>query len=111
MRTAILPLVAIASASLLAAAPFTTRPAASGAPACLDAIHGTWRGPGTILGRSIVMEQVWAPALNGAFSELRMRHLPTDTSTRAAFEGRGFYRAVGARAADSVHGSWHDSRG
>lgn len=81
------------------------------APDCIDALRGSWRGPGTVLGRPIVMEQEWAPALNGAFSELRMRHLPSDTSTRASFEGRGLYRAVGTRAADSVHGSWHDSRG
>lgn len=86
------------------------------APACLDSLHGTWRGPGTILGRAIVMEQRWSPALGGAFTELQMKHLVSDTSSRAVFEGRGLYRAVGARAAevraaDSVHGTWHDSRG
>lgn len=40
-----------------------------------------------------------------------MRYLPSDTGTRAVFEGRGFHRSAGARAADSVHGTWHDSRG
>jgi hypothetical protein len=83
----------------------------SGRPACLDALHGSWRGPGTILGRAIVMEQAWSPALGGAFTELRMRHLTTDTSARAMFEGRGLYRPAGAAHPDSLHGTWHDSRG
>jgi hypothetical protein len=81
------------------------------APGCIDALSGTWRGPGTLLGRAIVMEQAWSPALGGAFTELRMRHLATDTSSRATFEGRGLYRRASAEQPDSVHGTWADSRG
>jgi hypothetical protein len=32
------------------------------ATACLDGLHGTWRGPGTVLNRPIVMEQSFALA-------------------------------------------------
>ena len=66
-----------------------------------------WRGPGSVLGRAIIMEQEWGPAVGDAFTQLRMRHLASDSSTRASFEGLGLYRASG----DSVRGSWHDSRG
>jgi len=74
---------------------------------CLQALHGRWVGPGTVLGRSISMEQDWSPALRGAFTELRMRHVAPDSSARVSFEGRGLYRAT----RDSVTGSWHDLRG
>lgn len=77
---------------------------------CLSRFHGTWRGPGTVLGRPVVMEQQWGIALGGAFHELRMRHLATDTSTAAQFEGRGFYRTLRDRP-DSVSGAWFDARG
>jgi hypothetical protein len=53
------------------------------------------------------MEQDWALAVGDAFTQLRMRHLASDGSSRASFEGLGLYRAVG----DSVRGNWHDSRG
>jgi len=78
---------------------------------CLAALVGTWRGPGTVLGRTIVMEQIFAPALMGRYTEQRMRHLATDTSSRASFEGRGFYRPSGAAAPDSITGTWMDARG
>jgi len=81
------------------------------ATACLDGLQGTWRGPGTVLNRPIVMEQTFAPALLGRFTEQRMRHLASDTASRASFEGRAFYRPVGASQPDSVSGSWLDARG
>lgn len=57
------------------------------------------------------MEQRWAPALQGRFHELQMRHLATDTSSQAAFEGRGFYRSAAVPASDSITGTWMDGRG
>lgn len=78
---------------------------------CLAALVGTWRGPGTVLGRTIVMEQIFAPALMGRYTEQRMRHLASDTSSRAMFEGRGFYRQVSVAAPDSITGTWMDARG
>jgi hypothetical protein len=81
------------------------------ASACLEGLHGTWRGPGAVLNRPIVMEQVFAPALLGRFTEQRMRHLASDTTARAMFEGRAFYRPVGATAPDSASGTWFDARG
>lgn len=74
---------------------------------CLSSLHGRWRGPGTVLGRAITMEQDWASAVGGAFTSLTMRHLPADGGTTASFQGLGVYRARG----DSVSGTWHDSRG
>jgi len=84
---------------------------ATDASACLTELLGTWRGPGTVLGRSIVMEQRWQRSVMGAFVELQMRHFASDTSARASFEGRGFYRPTGANAPDSVGGTWLDARG
>jgi hypothetical protein len=84
---------------------------APAASACLTSLLGTWRGPGVVLGRQIIMEQRWERVMAGAFTELTMRHLATDTSTRPSFEGRGFYRAVGAGAPDSLTGTWFDARG
>ena len=81
--------------------------AQSATASCLRALHGSWRGPGAVLGRAIVMEQEWTLAVADAFTQLRMRHLTSDSSSRASFEGLGLYRASG----DSVRGSWHDSRG
>ncbi len=78
---------------------------------CLRGFHGVWRGSGRVVGRAVVMEQNWNPAMNGAFTEMRMRHLATDTSTVPSFEGRGFYRATGSRAPDSLGGTWLDARG
>ncbi|MEQ1691314.1 MAG: hypothetical protein ABMA00_08525 [Gemmatimonas sp.] len=80
---------------------------AQNATTCLRALHGSWRGPGTVLGRAIVMEQEWGLAVGDAFTQLSMRHLAADSSTRASFQGLGLYRASG----DSVRGNWHDSRG
>ncbi len=77
------------------------------ATSCLSSLHGSWRGPGTVLGRAITMEQDWASAVGGAFTSLSMRHLPADGGTTASFQGLGIYRARG----DSVMGTWHDSRG
>lgn len=75
---------------------------------CLTALAGRWVGPGRVANRDVVMDQEWRPAVQGAFSELRMVHrAPTDTA-RVVFEGRGFYRA---KAADSVAGAWFDARG
>jgi hypothetical protein len=70
-------------------------------------LHGQWRGPGTVLGRAITMEQDWTSAVGGAFTSLTMRHMPADGGTTASFQGLGVYRARG----DSVTGTWHDSRG
>lgn len=81
----------------------------SAAASCLANLHGTWRGPGTILGRPVVMEQRWQPALRGAFTEMSMQHFVSDTSTVPQFEGRGFYRS--RTGSDSVSGSWLDARG
>jgi hypothetical protein len=78
---------------------------------CLTALSGAWRGPGVVLGRSIVMDQRWEPVISGAFTELTMRHFASDSSTRPSFEGRGFYRIVGTRAPDSLAGTWLDMRG
>ena len=80
---------------------------AQGTTPCLEGLHGSWRGPGRVAGRDILMQQDWRPALGGAFSELIMtHHLPAD-STRVVFEGRGFYRATG----DTIGGTWMDARG
>jgi hypothetical protein len=81
------------------------------ATACLDGLHGTWRGPGSVMNRAIVMEQTFTPALLGRFTEQRMRHLASDTATRPMFEGRAMYRAAGAAQPDSVSGQWFDARG
>ena len=78
---------------------------------CLTALSGAWRGPGVVLGRSIVMDQRWEPAMSGAFTELTMRHFASGSSARPSFEGRGFYRMIGARAPDSLAGTWLDMRG
>lgn len=78
---------------------------------CLDAFEGVWRGNGSVLGRTIVMEQRWSRALMGSFHELQMRHLVSDTSGKAAFEGRGFYRSIGSAVPDSIRGIWMDGRG
>lgn len=84
-------------------------PAQAANGSCLANLHGTWRGTGSVLGRPIVMEQHWEPAMRGSFTELTMRHLATDSSTVAQFEGRGFYRA--RAGSDSVTGTWFDARG
>lgn len=101
--------------SCLALAAVGERAGAQAAPladgSCLSELIGTWRGPGVVLGRPIVMEQRWERAISGAFSELTMRHFTTDTSTRPAFEGRGFYRMEDAGAPDSIAGTWFDARG
>ena len=80
-------------------------------PSCLTALSGEWRGPGIVLGRSIVMDQRWAPAISGAFTGLTMRHFASNSSTVPSFEGRGFYRMIGVRAPDSLAGTWLDMRG
>lgn len=84
-------------------------PAQAAGGSCLANLHGTWRGTGTVLGRPVVMEQRWEPAMSGSFTELTMRHFATDTSSVAQFEGRGFYRA--RAGSDSVTGTWFDARG
>jgi hypothetical protein len=81
------------------------------ATACLEGFHGTWRGPGTVLNRAVVMEQQFAPALLARYTEQRMRHLASDSATRPTFEGRAFYRALGPAQGDSVGGTWLDARG
>lgn len=59
---------------------------------CLSSLHGRWRGPGTVLGRAITVEQDWASAVGGAFTSLTMRLqtvAPRPPSKAWASIGRG----------------------
>ena len=94
---------ALIAALLLAmtpAAALAQQPGAAHPTAALSWLTGTWRGPGTMMGRPSEASFTVSPVLGGRFLEFSYRAGP--------FEGRAFYRPL----ADSAwQASWFDNRG
>jgi ribosomal protein S16 len=94
-------------------APAQTAGPASGEPAIVARLLGTWRGAGIVTGRASEMTMTWERAVGGAFLHLRFRNAMAASATRPAevFEARGYYRVVAASGTTAGTGTWIDSRG
>ena len=91
-----------------AAALIAAQPAASQPPplAPLSWLAGEWKGSGASFGSPGTADLAIAPALGGKFYELHYR-VATGGARPFNFEGRAFYRPVGA----AWQAQWFDSRG
>lgn len=100
---------AAASLMLLAAAPSgqaqTPAPAGDTRPALLRALDGNWRMSGDVKGKAVNYAMAAAPALQGTFTEMRMK----DVQVPAKYEAVVFLGVD--QASQTVIAHWMDSFG
>jgi hypothetical protein len=72
-----------------------------------EQLQGRWAGVGEFGGRPARLQLDWSPALDAAFTRLRISITDPAGVGGARFEGEGLYR----RTADGIVASWFDSTG
>lgn len=105
MKIVGLPLAAILLATTLPGTAQTSTPAGEARPALLRALDGSWRMSGDVQGERVTYTMSAVPALQGNFTEMRMK----DVQVPAQYEAVVF---IGVdQASQTVIAHWMDSFG